>query len=51
MADDKIRMPSSEGGLVRYGEGPTSRYQIKPEVVVGLAVVIAIAAIALHIFI
>jgi preprotein translocase subunit Sec61beta len=51
MADDRIRMPSSEGGLVRYSDEATSRFQIKPEVVVGLAVVIAIAAIALHVLI
>ena len=51
MADEKIRMPSSEGGLVRYSDEATSRIQIKPEVVVSLAVVIAIAAIALHVLI
>ncbi len=38
MAEDKIRLPSSEGGLVRYGEGEASKFQIKPEYVVGIVV-------------
>jgi len=49
MADDRIRMPSSEGGLVRYSDEATSRIQIKPEIVVGFAIGVIVLAIALHI--
>ena len=49
MAQDKIRMPMSEGGLVRYGEEAGSKYQIKPEFVIGAAVAIAVIAIVLQI--
>ena len=49
MAQEKIRMPMSEGGLVRYSDEVTSKYVIKPEIVVGLAIGIAVLAIALHV--
>jgi len=38
MAEDKIRLPSSEGGLVRYGEGEASKFQLKPEYVIGFVI-------------
>ncbi len=42
MADDKIRLPSSEGGLVRYGDESPGKFQIKPEYVVGIVVAMII---------
>jgi len=49
MAQDRIRMPMSEGGLVRYGEETKSKFVIKPEVVVGLGIAIIIVAVALQV--
>ncbi|MDD5178056.1 MAG: preprotein translocase subunit Sec61beta [Candidatus Nanoarchaeia archaeon] len=46
MSQDKIQMPTSGGGLVRYSEEAKSKIEIKPEVVVViLAVVIVIGLI------
>lgn len=42
MAQEKIRLPTSEGGLVRYGEESPSKFQLKPEYVIILAVAIII---------
>ncbi len=48
---DKIRLPSSEGGLVRYyDEEHPSKFVIKPEMVVGVAVAVIILGIILAIF-
>ncbi|MFW6230529.1 MAG: hypothetical protein ACOC32_00725 [Nanoarchaeota archaeon] len=48
MADNKIQMPSSGGGLVRYGEGGTSKFQIKPGHVIILVVVVILIQVLLH---
>lgn len=42
MADEKISMPSSFGGLVRYFDEYKSRLQLKPEYVV-LMIILLIA--------
>jgi preprotein translocase subunit Sec61beta len=40
---EKIRLPSSEGGLVRYSdEDYQGRFQIRPEVVVGIGIAIIV---------
>ncbi len=49
MAQERIRMPTSEGGLVRYSDEESSKYQIKPEVVLGVAIAIAVIAIILQV--
>jgi len=42
MAEDRIRLPSSEGGLVRYGDENPSKFQLKTEYVVGFVVAMII---------
>lgn len=48
MADDKIRMPSSGGGIVRYFEDYKSKIEIGPKVVVAMIVIVIIIEIMLH---
>jgi len=49
MGKDKIRMPSSEGGLVRYFEDEyKSKIMLKPEWVIAMVIAIALGAIALR---
>ena len=50
MADNRIRLPSSEGGLVRYDEGAASRVVIKPETVIGICVGVTVLFAILAIF-
>ena len=50
MADDKITMPSSQGGLVRYYNEYKSKIQIKPLHVVALAVAVIVIELILRIF-
>ncbi len=42
MADERITMPSSQGGLVRYYNEYKSKVQIKPVHVIALAVAVII---------
>lgn len=42
---DKIRLPSSQGGLVSYGDNVDSFIQIKPTTVMGYVITITILAI------
>tara|TARA_Y100000310_G_C20612042_1_gene778524 strand:- start:1246 stop:1404 length:159 start_codon:yes stop_codon:yes gene_type:complete len=49
MADNKIQMPSSQGGLVSYHDEYKSRFMIKPTTVVILIVVVVALIITLHI--
>jgi len=46
--DNKIRLPSSGGGLIRYSEDSSSKIRIKPEIVVGIIIVITILGIILY---
>ncbi|MBI2667078.1 preprotein translocase subunit Sec61beta [Candidatus Woesearchaeota archaeon] len=48
--DNRIRMPSGQGGLTRYFEDTHSRFQLSPGVVVILALAIIIALALLHYF-
>jgi preprotein translocase subunit Sec61beta len=46
---NKVQMPSSEGGIVRYFEDEyKSRIMIEPKIVIIMVLVVAIAAIALR---
>ena len=45
---DKIRLPSSQGGLVSYGDSVDSFIQIKPTTVMGYVIVISILAILIR---
>ncbi len=42
---NKVRLPSSQGGLVSYGDSVDSFIQIKPTTVMGYVIVISILAI------
>jgi len=47
----KIRLPSSEGGLVRYSDAEApSLINIKPEAVISICIVIIILGILLNLY-
>jgi len=48
MADEKISMPSSQGGLVRYYNEYKSKVRIKPAHVVAMAVAVIVLEILLR---
>ena len=48
MAKDKISLPSSQGGLVRYSEDSTSRIAFKPAYIILLVIVVLVIAMFLH---
>jgi len=47
MADNKISLPSSGGGLVRYFDEYRSKIEIKPEYVIAAIVVVIILGFVL----
>ena len=49
-SDNKMMLPSSQGGLVRYFDEYKSKYQIKPVHVLILAGVVIAAEVLLHTF-
>ena len=48
--DNKISMPGSFGGLMRYDEEYTSRFMLSPSQVIAFLVVIIIFVLGLKIF-
>ena len=48
--DNKIQMPMSGGGLVRYFDDERSNFEIKPATVLVLGVVIILLLILLHLY-
>lgn len=50
MADDKIRLPSGQGGLTRYFDEYKSKISISPGTVIVMAIVIMVIVILLHTF-
>jgi len=50
MAKNKIQMPSSMGGLVRYFEEYKSKFSFKPGHVIVLVIAVIIIVIILHIY-
>ncbi len=48
MAKDKVTMPSSQGGLVRYLEDYKSKIVLKPEHVLLIIVMVILIEIILH---
>ena len=48
MADNKIQMPQSGGGLMRYSEEAPSKFMMKPQAVVVMIIVVILGMIALH---
>ncbi|MBW2978410.1 preprotein translocase subunit Sec61beta [Candidatus Woesearchaeota archaeon] len=50
MADNKIRMPSGMGGLVRYFDEFKSKISFKPGHVIILVIAVIIIIILLHMY-
>jgi preprotein translocase subunit Sec61beta len=50
MAQDRIRMPSSMGGLVSYTSEYDSKIIFKPAYVIVFCVIVMIIAIILHMY-
>ena len=50
MADNKIHMPGSFGGLMRYDEEYTSKFMLTPTQVIGFIVAIMVFVVALKMF-
>ncbi len=50
MADDKIRLPSGQGGLTRYFDEYKSKIEFSPGSVIILAIIIMVVVILLHQF-
>jgi len=48
--DNKIRMPSGQGGLTRYFDEYKSKIEITPGSVIVLSLVIMVIVIILHFF-
>lgn len=48
MADNKIRLPSSGGGLVNYYDDAKSKIEFKPHYIVAFVIGIIILEILLH---
>ena len=48
--DNKIRMPSGQGGLTRYFDEVKSKVEFSPGAVIVLSVVIMIIVLLLHYF-
>jgi preprotein translocase subunit Sec61beta len=48
--DNRIMLPSSMGGLVRYTDEETSKIEIKPGVIIVGTIAVAIVLILLNIY-
>lgn len=48
MSDDKISMPATSGGLVRYFDDFQSKIEIKPSIIIAIIVLITIVEMFLH---
>ncbi len=48
MADNKIQLPSSMGGLIRYSDEASTKVHIKPGTVLFFIVIIILIEILLH---
>ena len=48
MAEDKIRIPSGQGGLTRFDESTGSRLQFSPGLIIVMCVAIILIIAALH---
>lgn len=50
MAEDKIRMPMGQGGLVRYFDEYKSKIEFSPGTVIVMCIVIIALVVILHYF-
>lgn len=48
--DNKIRLPSGQGGLTRYFEESTSKVELSPGAVIILSIIVMVVVILLHYF-
>ena len=48
MADNRISMPSTQGGLVRYFEDYKSKIEFKPGHIIVLVVIVMLIEVFLH---
>ena len=48
MADNRIQMPQSGGGIIRYFDDYKSKIEFSPWVIIGVVVVIIIIEFILH---
>ncbi len=46
--NNKVQMPTSGGGLVRYSDESRSKFQIKPEHVIVLVIIVILVQLVLH---
>lgn len=49
MADNKIRLPSSGGGLVRYFEDYKSKIEFSPSLVIVMIIIVILIELYLHV--
>ncbi len=47
MADNKERMPMQQAGLIRYFDSETRGFQLKPEHIVGLSIIVSALIISM----
>jgi len=50
MAQEKIQMPASMGGLVRYFDDYKSKIQFKPSIVIAFIIIVIIIEFLFHTF-
>ncbi len=50
MAEEKITLPSSGGGIVRYFEEFKSKITLKPQVVIILIALVIVLELFLHVY-
>jgi len=50
MAQDKIQMPSSQGGLIRYFDDYQSKIEIKPGHIIVLIITVVVIEILLNLY-
>lgn len=50
MAQEKINMPSSMGGLIRYFDEYKSKIELKPAHVIVMVILVIIVEIILHLY-
>ena len=48
MSDEKIRMPSGTGGLVRYFDEYKSKIEFKPGLIILFVIIVILIEIILH---
>ncbi len=48
MASERIRMPSSGGGLMRYYDEYKSKIELDPKIVIGIIIGLCVLIVILH---